>query len=149
MLFAKLDPAVATEVAKAVERRIASAIALFPFSFPVTQLLKLPSEQDAWRAWSGNSADGSNSRLETIVNIVWAQRLSDYQTDLRKSMKLALEGRFNAYGPVVFLTKRYLSHKTGIPIDPSSCLPEEGLEHFMRYNYYLTSVFQTVMAYAK
>ncbi|HXB02028.1 MAG TPA: hypothetical protein VNV15_04320 [Opitutaceae bacterium] len=149
MLFTTLDRSVATELAKAVERRILSAVALFPFRFPVNTILKLPSELDAWKAWSGKPADGVHSNLETILNIVWAQRLGDYQTDLITSMKLSLDSRFNAYGPVVFLTKRYLSHKTGIPIDPQSCFPEVGLEHFAQYNYYLMGIFQSVMAYAK
>jgi len=144
VLFTRFDRTIATKKVKIIESRVIASIGAVDLNFLVSDVLKLESERNAWITWSGSPIDGIHSYLHSILDVVWARRLSDYQSDIMRGMDLYRRGGAQGFGPLVFLTKRFLSHRTGLIIDPRSSLPEDGLSHFLEHSIHFMGILQII-----
>jgi hypothetical protein len=114
------------------------------FSYPVSRILRLRSEQNMWRAAMQGADPDSLSNLDTIIRSVYGRRLQQYQAAYYKGVSSP-----SVFGMVGFIGKRWLSEINGTPILHEDDEMEDGFHGLIFTTPYFSQVIIGVNAEIK
>jgi hypothetical protein len=116
--------------------------------YVVGSILKLGVEQAEWSREVVRGDMNTMSNLDTIIRVVHATRLSQYQEECQKGIRWSLQRGNPAWGhgPLAFVAKRWLSDITGRRILREDDLCEEGFDDLPLSSYYFNSICNALLA---
>ena len=110
--------------------------------YRVSDILKLPEEQEIWRTKSAEDPCTTDCSLSAVLVPIWRQRLALYHADVMRGAEMVIRnsGRTAGYGIVGFLAKRWLSQISGRPILHEESLAEAGFDDLGLSAFYFNRV---------
>jgi len=148
VLFQSLPREKARNTAARVETLMFDRIASDKEHYVVGSILKLGVEQAEWSREVVRGDMNTMSNLDTIIRVVHATRLSQYQEECQKGIRWSLRRGNPAWGhgPLSFVAKRWLSDITGRRILREDDLCEEGFDDLPLSSYYFNSICNALLA---
>jgi len=143
ILFAKYPRPSAEIIIRKLEKLLAARIESDRSIYPVEDMLPLEEELVAWDRYlaRGGLANVRQINLTAVLGVIYAPRLSQYQTEYRKGYAAGLSDPNIPYGTLCFLTKRFLSHVCGRPIQKPDDPTESGFDEIALCSFYFTRVW--------
>ena len=149
IISAELPEERARAVLQTVERLMFERIALNGKLFIVSDVLRLPEDQNLWLSETAGADIHSRAKLDLIMRAVHWARLPVYQSEMVRGMEYTdQEGiRPEVSSVLGFFAKLWVSQVTGRPIRERENMFEEGLGDMMVTAYFsivLKELIETV-----